>query len=100
MIVQAKSAGSLWNFLDLLIIWRENSRHSGNLLGGMMKKVWIGILVLGAVALLPTKTQADVSETCANASSCSGSCHYIAWVQYTDPDGNTGGYFGGCCWCT
>ena len=64
-----------------------------------MKKFWLCLFVLAALALVPAKTQAGVKVNCIDSSSCSGSCHYIAWIEYTDPDGNKTGSFGSCCLC-
>jgi hypothetical protein len=64
-----------------------------------MRRWLLLVLMLGAMALVPTRMRADVSETCVSAPACGYPCYVIALIQYTDPDGNTTYEFGSCCWC-
>lgn len=65
-----------------------------------MKRLWLYALVLATLTLVPARARADINVTCISASDCEGDCQYRAWIVETDPDGNTSGSFGSCCYCT
>ena len=64
-----------------------------------MKRSLLFLLLLTFVSFFPKRLAAGVKLTCIDSRSCTYPCYSIAWIEYTDPDGNTTGSFGSCCSC-